>query len=49
MEAIKDFFSSLMLIEMIKGMALTGRYMFARKITVQFPEEKTPMSPRFSP
>src|SRR5256885_5198957 len=26
---------------------LTGRYMFARKITVQFPEEKTPMSPRF--
>lgn len=47
MEAIKDFFSSLMLKELIKGMALTGRYMFARKITVQFPEEKTPMSPRF--
>ena len=30
-----------------KGMALTGRHMFARKITVQFPEEKTPLSPRF--
>ncbi len=28
-------------------MALTGRYMFARKITMQFPEEKTPKSPRF--
>ena len=45
--AIKDFFSSLMLGELLKGMALTGRYMFARKITVQFPEEKTPKSPRF--
>ena len=47
MEAIKDFFGSLMLRELFKGMALTGRYMFARKITVQFPEEKTPLSPRF--
>ena len=47
MEAIKDFFNSLLLREFIKGLALTGRYMFARKITVQFPEEKTPMSPRF--
>ena len=47
MEAIKDFFGSLMLRELFKGLALTGRYMFARKITVQFPEEKTPQSPRF--
>ena len=47
MEAIKDFFNSLMLRELVKGLALTGRYMFARKITVQYPEEKTPMSPRF--
>ena len=47
MEAIKDFFGSLMLRELVKGLALTGRYMFARKVTVQFPEEKTPLSPRF--
>jgi len=47
MDAIKDFFGSLMLKELLKGMALTGRYMFARKITIQFPEEKTPLSPRF--
>jgi NADH-quinone oxidoreductase subunit I len=47
MEAIKDFFGCLMLKELLKGMALTGKYMFARKITVQFPEEKTPQSPRF--
>src|SRR3978361_2329137 len=46
MEAIKDFFGSFMLTELIKGMALTGKYMFSRKITVQYPEEKTPMSPR---
>ena len=46
-DAIKDLFKSLMLIELFKGLALTGRYIFARKITVQFPEEKTPLSPRF--
>ena len=37
-----------MLIELFKGMALTGRHLFARKITVQFPEEKTPQSARAS-
>lgn len=45
--AIKDFFGSFLLLELLKGMALTGRYTFARKVTVQFPEEKTPLSPRF--
>ena len=47
MEAIKDFFGSLMLLELLKGLRLTGRYLFKRKITVLFPEEKTPQSPRF--
>ena len=47
MQRIKDFFGSLMLIELIKGLALTGRYAFSTKITVQYPEEKTPMSNRF--
>jgi len=28
-------------------MQLTGRYFFARKFTVQYPEETTPQSPRF--
>ncbi|BBO60018.1 NADH-quinone oxidoreductase subunit NuoI [Mycoavidus sp. B2-EB] len=45
--AIKNFFKNFFLIELFRGMALTGRYAFARKITVQFPEEKTPLSPRF--
>ena len=47
MTRIKDFFGSLMLTELIKGLALTGKYAFSRKITVQYPEEKTPISPRF--
>ena len=36
-----------MLIELLKGMLLTGRYFFARKITVQYPEERTLQSNRF--
>lgn len=47
MNKIKSFFSTFLLIELLKGMALTGRYLFAPKITVQFPDERTPMSPRF--
>ncbi|MGD2073955.1 MAG: NADH-quinone oxidoreductase subunit NuoI [Gammaproteobacteria bacterium] len=47
MYALKHYVKSLMLWELLKGMRLTGRYLFARKITVQYPEEKTPQSPRF--
>ncbi|MBI4754900.1 MAG: NADH-quinone oxidoreductase subunit NuoI [Betaproteobacteria bacterium] len=43
----RDFIGSLFLKELLKGMAVTGRHMFARKITIQYPEEKTPLSPRF--
>ena len=45
--AVKDFANSFLLTELVKGMAVTGKYFFARKITIQFPEEKTPLSPRF--
>ena len=47
MEAIKDFFGSLMLSEMLKGMRLTGKYFFKRKVTLRYPVETTPASPRF--
>jgi len=47
MQRIREFFKTFLLIELLKGMALTGRMMFARKITILYPEEKTPMSPRF--
>jgi NADH-quinone oxidoreductase subunit I len=45
--SLKDFLSSFLLIELAKGMFLTGKYAFRSKITLQYPEEKTPLSPRF--
>lgn len=46
-KSIKQTLGSLMLWELLKGMALTGRYFFSPKITVQYPEESTPQSNRF--
>ena len=46
-QEIKNYLTSLFLWELLKGMRLTGRYLFKRKITVQYPEEKTPQSNRF--
>ncbi len=45
--SLKEFISSFFLLELFKGMALTGRHVFRPTFTVQFPEEKTPLSPRF--
>ena len=47
MNKIKHYFNSLFLFELIKGLYLTARHLFKRKITVQYPEEKTPQSHRF--
>ncbi|MEJ2059619.1 MAG: NADH-quinone oxidoreductase subunit NuoI [Gammaproteobacteria bacterium] len=47
MNAVRNFFKSFMLLELLRGMALTGRHLFTNKITVQYPEEKTPQSSRF--
>jgi NADH-quinone oxidoreductase subunit I len=47
MGSMREIFNSLLLRELFKGLSVTGRYMFARKITVQYPEEKTPQSFRF--
>ena len=44
---VKSTIKSLMLLELLKGMKLTGKYLFKTKFTVQYPEEKTPQSPRF--
>lgn len=44
----RDFVKSFLLVELVKGMSLTGRYALRRKVTVQYPEEKTLLSPRFS-
>ena len=44
---IREFLNSLLLKELFQGLALTGKYLFKPKVTIQYPEEKTPMSPRF--
>src|SRR6202790_498866 len=47
LQRVRDFFNTYLLIELGRGLRVTLTNMFRRKITVQFPEEKTPMSPRF--
>jgi len=47
MKALQFYLKSFMLWELLGGLRLTGKYFFARKITVQYPEEKTPQSNRF--
>ncbi len=43
MNLLKTFFMT----ELLQGMRVTGRRLFGKKITVQYPEEKTPQSPRY--
>jgi NADH-quinone oxidoreductase subunit I len=47
MKTMQHYVKSFILWELLLGLKLTGKYLFAKKITVQYPEEKTPMSPRF--
>ena len=41
------YLKSFTLWELLKGLGVTLRYFFKKKVTVQFPEEHTPISPRF--
>jgi len=43
----KSFGRALLLIELLQGMAMTLRYMFKPKVTLNYPFEKGPLSPRF--
>jgi NADH-quinone oxidoreductase subunit I len=45
--AIRNFLQSFLLLELLRGLRLTGRRLFTKKFTIQYPEEKTPQSPRF--
>ena len=47
MSQVNHYLRSFLFIDILKGLRLTGKYLFKKKITVQFPEEKTPLSPRF--
>ena len=44
---LRNSIVSLFMTELTQGLAVTFRHMLARKITVQYPEERTPASPRF--
>ena len=44
---LKHYFKAFTLHELLQGMSVTGKYLFERKFTIQYPEEKTPLSPRF--
>ncbi len=44
---LKKFFKTFLLLELFKGLAVTWRILFTPKVTVQYPDEKTPISPRF--
>ncbi len=46
-QALKRFFDTFFLVELVKGLRVTGRHLWKKKITIQYPEERTPMSPRF--
>jgi NADH-quinone oxidoreductase subunit I len=46
-KTLKRFLNTFLLYELVQGLMVTGRYLFARKITIQYPEERTPISPRF--
>jgi len=47
MKAVTQYLRSLFLFELFKGLSLTGSYFMARKFTLQYPEQKAPVSPRF--
>ena len=47
MRSIRTFIKTVTLWELLKGLRVTLKYFFKPKITVQYPEEKTPQSVRF--
>jgi len=47
MNNFTQFVKSFTLWELLKGMNVTGRYLFKRSVTVQYPDGNTPVSLRF--
>jgi len=45
--SVRQFIKSFTLFELFQGLSVTGKSLFKRKFTIQYPEQKTPMSPRF--
>ena len=47
MKKMMSYLKAFSLWELFMGLWLTGKYFFRPKITIQFPEQQTPLSPRF--
>ena len=47
MASVRSFFKTFLLWELLKGLSVTFREMWRPKVTVNYPEEKTPQSVRF--
>src|SRR5271154_6974375 len=46
-QRLTQYMKSFSLLDLLQGMRITGKYFWKKKITIQYPEEKTPTSPRF--
>ena len=44
---MRSLVKTFLLTELLVGLSVTARSLFRRKVTVNYPEEKTPQSPRF--
>ena len=47
MKRIRSFFQTIFLSELLRGLSVTVRNFFRPKVTLNYPEEKTPQSSRF--
>ena len=47
LDRLKQLIKTFTLWELLQGLAVTGRYFFKTKVTIQYPEEETPSSARF--
>jgi NADH-quinone oxidoreductase subunit I len=47
MQGIRSFLKTYLLAELLQGLSVTWRAMWQRKVTVNYPEEKTPQSYRY--
>ncbi len=44
---MQSLVKTFLMTELIGGLRITFKRLFTKKITIQYPEEKTPQSPRF--
>ncbi len=47
MSAVRNLTKTFLLTELLQGLRVTFRNLFVTKVTIEYPEEKTPQSPRF--